>query len=66
MDLPTFIVILFLSGGTVYSHTEAAPSMEACVKSLPLVKNLLASKVKEPIDMYTASCLKMRPFERDA
>lgn len=64
MDLPTFIVILFLANGTVYTHTEQAPSLQACVSSLPKVQQMLRTTVKEPIELYSATCMNMRPFAK--
>jgi hypothetical protein len=67
VDLPTFIVILFLINGTAYTHAEIAPSMEQCVQLLPQVPEVLKTVVREPIDFYSASCLKILYFpQRDA
>lgn len=66
MDLPTFIVILFLMKGTVYTHTEQAPSAEACVAALPNVVQMIKSQLGESPKFYSAACLKMKPNLTDA
>ena len=66
MDLPTFLVILFLSKGTVYTNVEPAPSHQECLDVLKDVPAMLARQVKEPIQYYAASCEVIKPFTKDS
>jgi hypothetical protein len=67
MDLPTFIVIMFLVNGQVNVVTEPAPSLDICIKALPNVPEIVRKNVREPVQFFSASCMTIRPFpQRDA
>lgn len=66
MDLPTFLVILFLLNGDVYQEVYPMTSPEVCQVVVKNFKELIPKAYKVLPQYYSATCVKLIPFTKDA
>lgn len=65
MDLPTFLVIMFLLNGDMYQEVYPTASPEVCQAVVKNFKELIPKTYKVLPQYYSATCVKLIPFTKD-
>lgn len=64
VDLPTFLVVVYLMSGVVYQDMTQAPSKQACEAVVKDIKTMLPKVVGSVPDAYVATCVTLKPFTK--